>query len=72
MGGESGDDLDANRDEIERLRYPRWEVDYRLEILDEHPEQERMLAFAAPPRTGARHAAAFRRHLGDVRSASRR
>ena len=49
MGGEISDDLDANRDEIERLRYPRWEAEYRLKVLDEHAEHERMLVFATAP-----------------------
>ena len=49
LGGEISDDLDANRDEIERLRYPRWEAEYRLKVLDEHAEHERILVFATPP-----------------------
>jgi hypothetical protein len=50
LGGEISDDLDANRDEIERLRNPRWEAEYRLKILDEHAEHERMLVVCGGPR----------------------
>jgi Icc-related predicted phosphoesterase len=49
MGGEVSDEPGAARDEVERLRYPRWEVEYRLKVLAEHAEHERMLAFATPP-----------------------
>jgi Icc-related predicted phosphoesterase len=49
MGGEISDDPHATRDEVERLRYPRWEAEYRLKILAEHAEHERVLIFATPP-----------------------
>jgi Icc-related predicted phosphoesterase len=49
LGGEISDDPDARRDEVERLHYPRWEVEYRLKILTELGEHERMLVFATPP-----------------------
>lgn len=49
MGGEIDDDPDAPRDESERLRYPRWEAEYRLKVLGELGELERMLIFATPP-----------------------
>jgi len=49
MGGEVSDEPSADRDEIGRLRYPRWEVEYRLKILAEHAEHERILAFSTPP-----------------------
>jgi uncharacterized protein len=49
MGGEISDEPDADRDEIGRLRYPRWELEYRLKVLAEHPEHERILAFSTPP-----------------------
>ena len=37
LGGEISDDPDAPREEIERLRYPRWEAEYRLKLLREWP-----------------------------------
>jgi uncharacterized protein len=49
MGGEVSDEPGAERDEIGRLRYPRWEVEYRLKVLAEHPEHERILVFSTPP-----------------------
>jgi Icc-related predicted phosphoesterase len=51
FGGEVDDDPEAVRDEQRRLRYPRWEVEYRLKILQhelaehEHP----ILLFSTPP-----------------------
>jgi Icc-related predicted phosphoesterase len=49
FGGEIDDDPDAQREELECLRYPRWEAEYRLKLLGELGEHERMLAFATPP-----------------------
>jgi Icc-related predicted phosphoesterase len=49
LGGEISDDPEAPREEIERLRYPRWEAAYRLKLLAEFGEHERLLAFATPP-----------------------
>lgn len=49
MGGEIDDDPDAPRDEIDRLCYPRWEAEYRLKILGELGELERLLIFSTPP-----------------------
>jgi Icc-related predicted phosphoesterase len=49
MGGEISDDPEAARDELERLRYPRWEAEYRLKILAELAEHECILVFATPP-----------------------
>ena len=49
MGGEIDDDPDAERDESKRLHYPRWEAEYRLKILADLGELERMLIFASPP-----------------------
>jgi Icc-related predicted phosphoesterase len=51
LGGQVDDDPAAPRDEQRRLRYPRWEVEYRLKLLErelvehEHP----ILLFATPP-----------------------
>jgi hypothetical protein len=51
FGGEVDDDPAAERDEVHRLRYPRWEVDYRLKLLGrELSEHEQpILLFATPP-----------------------
>jgi Icc-related predicted phosphoesterase len=49
FGGEVMDDLDAARDEVERLRYPRWEAEYRLKLLRELKDYELVLLFATPP-----------------------
>jgi Icc-related predicted phosphoesterase len=49
MGGEIDDDPGAERDEQQRLRYPRWEAEYRLKILEDLGELERILLFATPP-----------------------
>jgi Icc-related predicted phosphoesterase len=49
FGGEVSDDLDAPRDETDRLSYPRWEPEYRLKILHELDEHQFMLMFATPP-----------------------
>jgi Icc-related predicted phosphoesterase len=48
LGGEISDDPDAPRDEVERLRYPRWEAEYRLKLVGELDEHERVLLFATP------------------------
>jgi Icc-related predicted phosphoesterase len=49
LGGHVDDDPDAPRDEGQRLRYPRWEAEYRLKLLDELPEHDRVLLFSTPP-----------------------
>jgi Icc-related predicted phosphoesterase len=49
LGGEISDDPDDQRDEVDRLRYPRWEAEYRLKILRELPEHERVLLFHTHP-----------------------
>jgi hypothetical protein len=49
MGGELDDDPEAERDERTRLRYPRWEAEYRLKLLNELAEHARMLLFCTPP-----------------------
>lgn len=49
LGGEISDDLEAPREELDRLRYPRWEAEYRLKLLGELGEHDRMLVFATPP-----------------------
>src|SRR4051812_26646084 len=51
FGGDVDDDPGATRDELERLRYPRWEPEYRLKLvqreLGEH--EQPILLFATPP-----------------------
>jgi len=49
FGGEVDDDPDAERDEIGRLRYPRWEPEYRLKIIREFEELQVMMLFSTPP-----------------------
>ena len=49
LAGEISDDPDEPREEIERLRYPRWEAEYRLKLLREWPEHERVLLFHTHP-----------------------
>ena len=49
FGGEVDDDPEGARDERQRLRYPRWEAEYRLKVLGELGELEHMLIFATPP-----------------------
>jgi uncharacterized protein len=49
LGGEISDDPDEPREEVERLRYPRWEAEYRLTLLREWPEHERVLLFHTHP-----------------------
>lgn len=49
LGGEISDDPDAIRDEVEQLRYPRWEAEYRLKVVRELGEHELVLLFWTPP-----------------------
>jgi Icc-related predicted phosphoesterase len=49
MGGEILDDPEAVRDEEDALRYPGWEVEYRLKVLREFDEHRRMLLFSTHP-----------------------
>jgi hypothetical protein len=49
MGGDIRDDLDAPRDEQERLRYPRWEPAYRLKLLGLLDYNELVMLFHTPP-----------------------
>jgi Icc-related predicted phosphoesterase len=49
FGGEVSDDPDAPRDETARLRYPRWEPEYRLKVVRELAEHELVLLLATPP-----------------------
>jgi uncharacterized protein len=49
LGGEISDDPNAPREEAERLRYPRWEAEYRLKVLQAIDYNELVLLFATPP-----------------------
>ena len=49
LGGTIDDDPDAAREEVAALRYPRWEAEHRLRILDELGGQQLVLLFATPP-----------------------
>jgi uncharacterized protein len=49
IGGEISDDPDEPRQEQDRLRYPRWEAEYRLKLLGELDEHELVLLFATHP-----------------------
>ncbi len=49
MGGEVVDDPDAMRVEESALRYPGWEVEYRLKFISELKDYPRVLLFATPP-----------------------
>lgn len=51
FGGEVDDDQAVTREEQDRLRYPGWEAEYRLKVLErELPEHDlRVLLFATPP-----------------------
>jgi Icc-related predicted phosphoesterase len=49
FGGDVDDDPEGARDELERLRYPRWEPEYRLRILGEFDLPQTVLLFTTPP-----------------------
>jgi Icc-related predicted phosphoesterase len=49
IGGEIDDNPGGEREEGERLRYPRLEAEYRLKVLDELGEHERMMLFWSRP-----------------------
>jgi uncharacterized protein len=49
VGGEILDDPDAIRGEETLLRYPAWEVEYRLKILNEFKERQKVFLFTTWP-----------------------
>jgi Icc-related predicted phosphoesterase len=49
LGGEIADDSDGEGQEPTRLRYGRIEAEYRLKVLDEFGEHERVLLFWSRP-----------------------
>src|ERR671920_1834292 len=49
MGGEIVDDPHHEREELERLSYPGWEVEYRLKVLRELKDYLKVFLFVTPP-----------------------
>jgi hypothetical protein len=49
VGGEILDDPDAPREEVERLRYPAWEVEYRFKVLHDLKGYQKVFLFTTPP-----------------------
>lgn len=49
MGGEIVDDPDFIREEIEALRYPGWEAEYRMKVLRELKDYQKVFLFATKP-----------------------
>jgi len=49
LGGEIADDPEAVRNEEAVLKYPGWEAEYRLKVLRELDEHQRVLLFSTPP-----------------------
>ena len=49
MGGEIVDDPAAKRGEEALLRYPGWEVEYRLKIIREFKDRRMVFLFTTPP-----------------------
>jgi uncharacterized protein len=49
LGGEIVDDIATRREEIETLRYPGWELEYRLKFLNELKDYPRIFLFTTFP-----------------------
>lgn len=49
MGGDILDDPETSRDEAGRLRYPGWEVEYRLKPLGELKDYQKVFLFTTHP-----------------------
>lgn len=49
MGGDIADDPDVIRVEEARLRYPGWEVEYRLKVINEFDADEKVFLFTTAP-----------------------
>lgn len=49
LGGTVSDDPHAGREELEALRYPGWEVEYRLKFLGELKDYQKVFLFTTPP-----------------------
>lgn len=55
MGGAIEDEANTLRDETETLRYPGWEVEYRLKFLRELKDYQQVFLFATPPEHKGHH-----------------
>lgn len=60
MGGELLDDPEATRLEDERLRYPAWEVEYRLKTIRELKDYQKVFLFTTQPAHKGLHGAGSR------------
>ena len=49
LGGEIADDPRHEREELERLSYPGWAVEYRLKMLRELKDYRKVFLFVTPP-----------------------
>lgn len=49
MGGEIVDDPETKRNEEAMLRYPGWEVEYRLKVIREFKERQKVFLFTTTP-----------------------
>jgi uncharacterized protein len=49
LGGTVIDDPHMIREELETLRYPGWEVEYRLKFLGELKDYQKVFLFSTPP-----------------------
>jgi uncharacterized protein len=49
MGGEIADDPETVRAEEALVRYPGWEVEYRLKVIQEFDAPEKVFLFTTPP-----------------------
>lgn len=49
MGGEVLDDPHHEREELKGLRYPAWEAEYRLKVLQELKDYRKVFLFGTPP-----------------------
>ncbi|MDR7416366.1 MAG: heat-stable protein [Armatimonadota bacterium] len=49
MGGEIIDEATRTREEVTRLRYEAWEVEYRLKVLQELKDSLKVFLFTTPP-----------------------
>jgi hypothetical protein len=55
MGGSVEDDPKAIRNEVDRLAYPGWEVEYRLKFIHELKDYQKVFLFTAEPAHKGRH-----------------
>lgn len=49
MGGDVADDPHHDREELGRLRYPAWEAEYRLKVIQELKDYRKVFLFSTPP-----------------------